>query len=151
MNRITRTVLTTTITAALAGTGVVVTATSASASGCTGASHTEKMTDPATGKKVEARVTDCYNNTTRDGERQSAGNRPAPGTGGLILRDSSGKDLGSGIGEGQNFKFVKCGPANSGLVYVQQTTRGTGGGWGNKYSGYVKQEFTSNPSAFTCN
>lgn len=73
---------------------------------------------------------------------------PAGGTGGLILRDERGNDLGSGIGEGQDFEFVECGPAGSGLIRVNQLTRGEGGGWGPLYEGYVKIEWTMRPSQF---
>lgn len=73
---------------------------------------------------------------------------PAVGTGGLILRDENGNDLGSGIGEGQDFEFIECGPAGSGLIMVNQLTRGSGGGWGSLYSGYVKAEWTMMPSQF---
>lgn len=74
---------------------------------------------------------------------------PAPGTGGLILRDKHGNDLGSGIGEGQDFEFTMCGEKGSGLVKIRQLTRGTGGGWGNLYEGYVKIRWTSAPVMFT--
>jgi hypothetical protein len=73
---------------------------------------------------------------------------PAVGTGGLILRDENGNDLGSGIGEGQDFEFIQCGPEGSGLVKVNQLTRGSGGGWGDLYSGYVKAEWTMAPGQF---
>ena len=77
---------------------------------------------------------------------------PAVGTGGLILRDENGNDLGSGIGEGQDFEFIQCGPEGSGLVKVNQLTRGSGGGWGDLYSGYVKAEWTMAPGQFNfCN
>ena len=75
---------------------------------------------------------------------------PAPGTGGLILRDIRGNDLGSGIGEKQGFDFIACGPKGSGLIKVNQYTRGNGGGWGNLYTGYVKQRYTQIPSMFPC-
>lgn len=75
---------------------------------------------------------------------------PAQGTGGLILRNANGTDLGSGIGEGQGFYFLSCGPKGSGLIKVRQHTRGTGGGWGNLYTGYVKQRYTQIPSMFPC-
>jgi len=68
---------------------------------------------------------------------------PAEGTGGLILRDENGNDLGSGIGEGQAFQLTECGPEGSGLIKVNQTLRGEGGGWGELYDGYVKVEWTS--------
>jgi hypothetical protein len=73
---------------------------------------------------------------------------PAVGTGGLILRDEQGNDLGSGIGEGQTFEFLECGPPGSGLILVSQITRGEGGGWGDLYSGYVKARWTMVPSQF---
>lgn len=73
---------------------------------------------------------------------------PAPGTGGLILRDEHGNDLGSGIGEQQDFRLIECGPENSGLIRVEQLTRGGGGGWGTLYEGYVKVEWTMVPSMF---
>lgn len=76
---------------------------------------------------------------------------PATGTGGLNIRNSSGVYLGSGIGEGQTFKFVHCGPKGSGLIYVHQLTKGHGGGWGSLYKGYVKQRWTQMPSMFDCN
>lgn len=76
---------------------------------------------------------------------------PASGTGGLILRDINGRDLGSGIGENQHFGFNGCGPEGSGLIKVIQTKRGTGGGWGNLYAGFVKQKYTQAPSMFPCN
>lgn len=71
---------------------------------------------------------------------------PAPGTGGLILRDINGSDLG----EKQGFHFIKCGPKGSGLIKVNQYTRGGGGGWGTLYEGYVKQRYTQIPSMFPC-
>lgn len=76
---------------------------------------------------------------------------PATGTGGLILRDSSGNDTGSGIGEKQDFEFSGCGPKGSGLIKVVQVKRGGGGGWGSSYSGFVKQKYTQLPSMFPCN
>lgn len=78
---------------------------------------------------------------------------PGIGTGGLIIRDVNGNDLGSGIGEAQYFKFIACGPKNSGLIQVVQELRGNkgGGGWGSLYSGYVKQKYTQAPSMFPCN
>lgn len=75
---------------------------------------------------------------------------PASGTGGLIIRDVHGNDLGSGIGEQQAFQFLECGPAGSGLVKVHQLTRGGGGGWGNLYGGYVRHQYTQLPSMFPC-
>lgn len=74
---------------------------------------------------------------------------PAVGTGGLILRDKYGNDLGSGIGEKQDFAFLSCGGDGSGLVKVRQLTRGTGGGWGDLYEGYVKTKWTMAPVLFT--
>lgn len=76
---------------------------------------------------------------------------PASGTGGLIIRDANGTDLGSGIGENQDFGFNGCGPKGSGLIKVVQLKRGTGGGWGKLYAGYVKQKYTQLPSMFPCN
>lgn len=76
---------------------------------------------------------------------------PHEGTGGLILRDINGRDLGSGIGENQYFGFTSCGPKGSGLIKVVQITRGKGGGWGSLYEGYVKQRYTQLPSMFPCN
>lgn len=73
---------------------------------------------------------------------------PEVGTGGLILRDAQGNNLGSGIGEKQDFEFVECGPAGSGLIKVNQLTRGTGGGWGDLYEGYVKARWAMMPSMF---
>lgn len=75
---------------------------------------------------------------------------PASGTGGLILRDIKGKDLGSGIGERQSFEFVNCGPKNSGLIRVRQITRGEGGGWGDLYEGHVRAKFTQSPAMYPC-
>lgn len=75
---------------------------------------------------------------------------PASGTGGLILRDIKGKDLGSGIGEKQSFEFVNCGPTGSGLIRVRQLTRGEGGGWGDLYEGHVRAKFTQLPDMFPC-
>lgn len=74
---------------------------------------------------------------------------PAPGTGGLILRDINGRDLGSGIGEMQDFVFESCGP--NGLIEVTQLRRGGGGGWGSLYRGYVRKAYTQIPSMFPCN
>lgn len=77
---------------------------------------------------------------------------PAEGTGGLILRDINGRDLGSGIGEDQDFGFEACGPKGSGLIRVVQLKRGSGGGWGSLYAGYVKAEFSQAPQLFEkCN
>lgn len=78
---------------------------------------------------------------------------PASGTGGLILRDKKGHDLGSGIGENQNFEFNECGPKGSGLIYVEQLKWGSGGGWGDLYTGYVKIKYTKKPGMFNslCN
>jgi hypothetical protein len=76
---------------------------------------------------------------------------PASGTGGLILRDINGRDLGSGIGESQDFGFNGCGPKGSGLIRVVQLKRNGGGGWGSLYSGFVKQRYTQLPSMFPCN
>lgn len=89
--------------------------------------------------------------TLRDPQavRGSITSWPAQGTGGLILRDRHGNDLGSGIGEGQDFEFTACGDEGSGLVKVRQLTRGTGGGWGSLYDGYVKIEWTSAPVLFS--
>jgi hypothetical protein len=77
-----------------------------------------------------------------------------PGTGGLVLRDEKGNDLGSGIGENQMFIFTECGPEGSGLIHVFQVDsaddEGVTGGWGPLYTGYVKKVHTQNPSIFPC-
>lgn len=83
--------------------------------------------------------------------KSSISSWPALGTGGLILRDSNGNNLGSGIGENQDFSFTGCGPQGSGLIKVVQVKRGGGGGWGSLYSGYVKKQYTQAPSLFPCN
>lgn len=121
------------VASALAVPAALVTASSASALSC-----------PAGQQDFNgscAVVTD-YPDETNIGTRTSG---PAPRTGGLILRDAEGRDLGSGIGEGQQFKFTGCGPTGSGLIRVRQTTRGNGGGWGTLYSGYVKKRWTMAP------
>lgn len=80
--------------------------------------------------------------------------KPAKGTGGLVLRDTNGRDLGSGIGERQSFIFVNCGPVGSGLIDVIQLDNareeGITGGWGKLYGGFVKKAYTSNPSDYPC-
>jgi hypothetical protein len=79
----------------------------------------------------------------------------AAGTGGLVFRDENGNDLGSGIGEGQRFIFVNCGPKDSGLINVYQLDSaeedGKDGGWGGLYAGYVKKAYTDNASDYPCN
>lgn len=81
--------------------------------------------------------------------------KPAKGTGGLVIRDENGVNTGSGIGEGQSFIFIKCGPKGSGLIDVFQLDsaddEGITGGWGTLYTGFVKKKFTQNPSAYPCN
>lgn len=76
---------------------------------------------------------------------------PARGTGGLILRNENGTNLGSGIGPSQRFDFIACGPKGSGLIHVNQIDRNTTGGWGPLYAGYVKKQYTSDPSSYPCN
>jgi hypothetical protein len=79
--------------------------------------------------------------------------KAAPGTGGLIFRDEQGNDLGSGIGENQTFIFTNCGPKGSGLISVYQldsARKGTSGGWGGLYAGYIKKAYTEDPSKFPC-
>lgn len=75
---------------------------------------------------------------------------PARGTGGLIFRDENGRDLGSGMGE--NDQFVWNGKKHTTadgtkLIYVKQVTRGVGG-WGSLYEGWVRQQFTMAPALF---
>lgn len=120
MNRTTKTIATLGTTAALVG----VTATVATA-----APNTE---------------------TTNTAPHTTVTSWPASNTGGLILRDTDGNDLGSGIGEQQSFEFVNCGPDGSGLIRVRQITRGEGGGWGHLYEGHVKADFTQRPDMYPC-
>lgn len=78
----------------------------------------------------------------------------AAGTGGLVFRDEDGNDLGSGMGEGQQFIFTDCGPKGSGLINVYQLDKaedGKPGGWGALYAGYVKKAYTDNASTYPCN
>lgn len=96
--------------------------------------------------------------TCEDGTRQVRPTqiiaKAASGTGGLVFRDEKGNDLGSGIGEGQQFLFVDCGPKGSGLINVFQLDKaanGASGGWGGLYAGYVKKAYTENPSTYPCN
>lgn len=75
---------------------------------------------------------------------------PARGTGGLIFRSENGFDLGSGMGEEDQFIWEgKKHTTADGtkLIYVKQTTRGVGG-WGPLYEGWVRQEFTMAPELF---
>lgn len=157
MNRI-LTVLATVATAA--GTVLVVSPSAAASSSCGAHQHAvyDTATDSTTcydncpeGKhEVFSSVDDalyCFDRVA-DTDTPSITSHPAQGTGGLILRDEHGNDLGSGIGEGQQFRFAECGPDGSGLIYVNQTVQGRGGGWGTLYEGYVKAEWTSIPSHF---
>ena len=83
--------------------------------------------------------------------RRASGAGAAPGTGGLVLRDHNGADLGSGIGEGDRFTWSgerRRLPGGTVLVKVTQDTRG-GGGWGPLYSGWVRAAYTSDPSMFS--
>lgn len=129
----------------LMGTLAVVAAPTATAATatvqCEELSTKEIAVDPTTGKNEQATVTDCHDNapTTVASEPVSGTHRPAAGTGGLIIRNSSGHDLGSGIGEGQTFRILNSGPG--GLVKVEQVSRGTGGGWGAQYTGYVLSQY----------
>lgn len=133
--------LATATTAALVGGISLATASTASAA-C------KTRTEMRGGQAVSTSA--CSNGTTKSLPVEMTSG-PAPGTGGLILRNSAGADLGSGIGENQNFKFVTCGPSGSGLIKVVQLKRNGGGGWGNLYKGYVKQAYTQIPSMFPCN
>ncbi|WGV35718.1 hypothetical protein SEA_FRANKENWEENIE_24 [Streptomyces phage Frankenweenie] len=111
----------------------------------------EMVTNPQTGKKERAKVTTCPDVTIKKesgGERYA--NAPAPGTGGLIFRDQNGRDLGSGMGEGDTFQYLdrKTTTADgTKLIYVKQITKGNGG-WGNLYQGWVRQQFVGVPSAY---
>jgi len=97
-----------------------------------------------------AKVT-SYSNTQTKVYLNPGQGRPKPGTGGLILRDDEGNDTGSGIGEDQIFDILECGPKGSGLVLVNQTTRGHGGGWGTQYGGMVKWKYVeTHDKKFDC-
>lgn len=74
---------------------------------------------------------------------------PAAGTGGLIFRDENGRDLGSGIGEGDRFVWNGEKRTVNGevLIWIKQTTSGNGG-WGSLYSGWVKAQYTQAPVLF---
>ena len=84
---------------------------------------------------------DPYGNTKTKSYLNPGQGRPQRGTGGLIIRDEDGRDTGSGIGEGQVFDILECGPKGSGLVLVNQDTSVHGGGWGTLYTGYVKWKY----------
>lgn len=102
-------------------------------------------TTGSTGIGTVSKGSDAVSKRTKGNGTVSA---PAPGTGGLIFRDAQGRDLGSGMGEGDQFEFIKHGPAGSGLIYVKQITKGMGG-WGTEYIGYVKVKYTMAPELFS--
>lgn len=101
-------------------------------------------------KDGPTKVTSCNDGSVRS-EPLILTHTPAPGTGGLVLRNAKGRDLGSGIGQKQRFQFMYCGPKDSGLIYVNQVDRKTTGGWGGLYAGYVKKKYTSSPASYPCN
>lgn len=119
--------------------------------GATATVHYENVKNPATGRTERAKITECpdatVSNSNGVGVTTSA---PAQGTGGLIFRDENGRDLGSGMGENDQFDWLgrKAVTADgTKLIYVKQITRGVGG-WGSLYEGWVRAQFTMAPQLF---
>ncbi|MBZ3908359.1 MULTISPECIES: hypothetical protein [Streptomyces] len=136
--------------------------------------YTEERTNPVTGEKETATVTE-YPDVVKHGDgggsdrtdrSYASGTNPitgepgrvtvtvtpgttmpAPGTGGLFLRDAGGAIKGL-MGEGDRARVLTCHPGNPNLVKVQQLTGGHGG-WG-AYIGYVKIAATADPSSIGC-
>lgn len=99
-----------------------------------------------------SQVSTAYGCGSVSGDNEGVGtttSSPAAGTGGLIFRDQNGNDLGSGLGERDQFEWHGDKRVVDGtvLIFVKQMTTG-GGGWGSLYSGWVKAEFTQAPSIF---
>ena len=111
--------------------------------------HYENVKNPVTGKTEREKITECPDMTVSRGTGVTTG-APAPNTGGLIFRDKNGRDLGSGMGENDQFEWLgrKTVTADgTKLIYVKQTTRGVGG-WGSLYEGWVRSQFTLAPQQF---
>jgi hypothetical protein len=111
----------------------------------TGRSYTTD-TNPITGKREKTKVTE-YPGTDSRPSTPSGTTAPAPGTGGLFLRDAGGSIKGL-MGEGDRARIIACHPSNANLVKVEQTTSGHSG-WG-AYIGYVKIAATADPSRIAC-
>ncbi|GGU49692.1 hypothetical protein [Streptomyces violascens] len=103
-------------------------------------------TNPITGQREKTTVTE-YPGTVKRPSVPSGTTAPAPGTGGLFLRDADGSVKGL-MGEGDRARIIACHPSNPNLVKVEQTTSGHSG-WG-PYVGYVKIAATSDPSRIAC-
>ncbi|QBZ71918.1 hypothetical protein SEA_KRADAL_19 [Streptomyces phage Kradal] len=117
--------------------------------GATAKVHYENRVNPQTGKTERAKITECPD-VKVSGDQGITTSAPAAGTGGLIFRDANGRDLGSGIGEEDQFEWYgqkKTLADGTVLIYVKQSTRG-GGGWGSLYSGWVRAQFTQAPVLF---
>lgn len=136
--------------------------------------YTEERTNPLTGEKETATVTE-YPDVVKQGNGVGSDttNRsyttdtnpitgepgrstvtvtpgitmPAPGTGGLFLRDAGGAIKGL-MGEGDRARVLTCHPGDPNLVKVQQITGGHGGS--GAYVGYVKIAATADPSSIGC-
>lgn len=138
--------------AALAGTialGGSAVADSTCGPGATAKVHYENVKNPVTGKTEREKITECPDVTVSSGNGVTTG-APAQNTGGLIFRDQNGRDLGSGMGENDQFEWEgRKATARNGekLIYVKQITRGVGG-WGSLYEGWVRAEFTLTPQQF---
>ncbi|MFE6165456.1 hypothetical protein ACFQ7F_41875, partial [Streptomyces sp. NPDC056486] len=115
-------------------------------------SYAEERTNPVTGKKETATVTEYPDTVKRPSSQGITGlpsgmTAPAPGTGGLYLRDAGGAVKGL-MTERDRARIIACHPSDRGLVRVQQTTSGSGG-WG-AYIGYVKIAATVAPHRIAC-
>jgi hypothetical protein len=140
--------------AALAGTialGGSAVADSSCGPGATATVHYENVKNPVTGTTEREKITECPDMKVSNGSGVGVTtSSPAPGTGGLIFRDENGRDLGSGMGESDQFEWMgrkATAPNGTKLIYVKQTTRGVGG-WGSLYEGWVRAQFTMAPQFF---
>ncbi|MFF6829199.1 hypothetical protein [Streptomyces longwoodensis] len=108
-------------------------------------SYTEQRRDPVTGKLETAKVTEYEDVAVTPAASVTVA--PAPGTGGLYLRNADGSIKGL-MGEGDQAQFLDCHPSNNRYVLVRQITHGHGG-WG-AYEGYVTAAATMAPSQLPC-
>ncbi|WP_331752962.1 hypothetical protein OG440_38905 (plasmid) [Streptomyces sp. NBC_00637] len=108
-------------------------------------SYTEQRIDPATGKLETARITEYPNTTVRPAASLTIA--PAPGTGGLYLRNANGSVKGL-MAEADQAEFLDCHPSDNRYVLVRQFTHGHGG-WGASL-GYITAAATMAPGQLPC-
>lgn len=133
MNTAKKVAATAVATAVLSGTALVgnANAVGGTCSGKGNVAHvTERtVTDPSTGKRAVATVTEC------------SGSRVTPAVG-VDFRDDNGFKTGSGLSPNDRFVYLGEPRMLNGemMVMVKQTTSGVGG-YGSLYKGYIPTRF----------